>query len=79
MFAQDEGFASLGKCLADGDLRNAFDVAQTLKGVAGNLGLTPMFNTISDIVEPLRAGTDKDTAENYKKLLDELEFFKKCI
>ena len=62
MFADDEGFAALGKHLEGHSLQAAFDTAHTLKGVSGNLGLTPMFDTISDIVEPLRIGKDTNTA-----------------
>lgn len=53
-FMKDEGFAGLEKALAEKAYDKAFDHAHTLKGVAGNLGLTPLFQAISDIVEPLR-------------------------
>ncbi len=79
MFAEDEGFSTLGKQLDDKNLQGAFDTAHTIKGVSGNLGLTPIFDTISKIVEPLRIGKDTNTAENYAKLLEEFEFFKTCI
>ncbi|MDD2956334.1 MAG: Hpt domain-containing protein [Oscillospiraceae bacterium] len=59
--AQDPCFAQLRQTLQDGDVQGAFDAAHTLKGVLANVGLTPMYDKIVEIVEPLRAGrTDKD-------------------
>jgi hypothetical protein len=41
-----------------------------LKGVTANLGITPMFETLVEIVEPLRAGEDKDLTAEYHKLME---------
>ena len=45
-FESDEGFAELGEALKNQDYQQAFDAAHTIKGVAGNLGLTPLFEAI---------------------------------
>ena len=49
------------------DYRNLFSSAHTLKGVAGNLSLTPLFNIASIITEATRnsddANLDKEIAE----------------
>lgn len=60
MLFQDENLANLGGALDRGDLTAAFECAHTLKGVAGNLGLEPLYQSVCAIVEPLRAGQDRD-------------------
>ncbi len=55
MLFQDENLDRLGEALDRGDLTAAFECAHTLKGVAGNLGLEPFYQSICAIVEPLRA------------------------
>lgn len=55
-FKEDDGFDNLEKCIASRDVDASFDQAHALKGVAGNLGLTPLFSALSDLVEPLRRG-----------------------
>ena len=47
----------LGTALEAGDLDVAFKAGHTLKGVAGNLGLTPLYDAACAIVEPLRCRT----------------------
>lgn len=53
---ENPGFENLEKALDAGDTQTAFDCAHALKGVLGSVGLTPMFQKTSEIVEPLRAG-----------------------
>ena len=57
MLFQDENLSKLGEALDGGDLQSAFAAAHTLKGVAANMGLTPLYVAVCAIVEPLRAGT----------------------
>lgn len=54
MFFQDESFQQLENALDAGDLKDAFAAAHTLKGVAGNMGLTPLYEAVCVIVERLR-------------------------
>jgi chemotaxis protein histidine kinase CheA len=65
MFRADESFDNLKKAIDAKDYKAAFEYAHTLKGVAGNLGLTPMFGVICAIVEPLRAGDYSDLDGEY--------------
>lgn len=51
---QDENLDKLISSLDSGDLTPAFEAAHTLKGVTGNLGLTPLYESVCRIVEPLR-------------------------
>lgn len=61
-------FDALSRAVAERDLDAAFDAAHALKGVLGNLSLTPLYEKASQITELLRGRTDTD----YGQLLDEL-------
>ena len=60
MLPGEKSFAALEQATADGDLTAAFEAAHALKGVTGNLALTPLFDPIQEITELLRAETDMD-------------------
>lgn len=68
IFIEDEGFEALGKALHDSDYKQAFFNAHTLKGVASNLGLDPLFQALDDIVEPLRC--DPPASADYSALFE---------
>ena len=72
---KDEAFNNLGVAIEESRFYEAFEFAHTLKGIIGNMGLTPMFNVVCDIVEPLRINTDDGVKENYEKLLTLREQF----
>ncbi len=70
---QDKSLQRLGSALENGNFTDAFEAAHTLKGVAGNLGLTPLYQAVCVIVEPLRLGEKRsDYQELYRTI--ELEF-----
>ncbi len=50
------------------DLDTAFEIAHALKGIYGNLSLTPLYRPIQEITELLRARKDMD----YGPLLAEI-------
>ncbi len=60
MGAGDANFQKLGDALAAHDLAAAFESAHALKGVMGNLALTPVLLPICEITELLRSRTDTD-------------------
>lgn len=60
---QDDSLHKLGDALDAGNLSDAFTAAHTLKGVAGNLGLTPLYESVCAIVEPLRQNKDAESNE----------------
>ncbi|MEG2711133.1 MAG: Hpt domain-containing protein [Clostridia bacterium] len=72
MFLADESFAQLDAAIAQADYAKAFEYAHTLKGVAGNMGLTPLYQVICHIVEALRsadyAPLSADQAELHRQL-----------
>ncbi len=62
---QDDNLQKLGDALDAGNLSDAFSAAHTLKGLTGNLGLTPLYDSIRAIVEPLRQNKAAETNEAY--------------
>ena len=62
MAAQDAGINRLREALDAHDLDAAFEAAHALKGVMGNLALTPLYTPISAMTELLRARADADYA-----------------
>lgn len=55
-FLLDPTFSELKKSLDDKDWDAAFTAAHALKGLAGNLGFTPLFHSIGELVILIRAG-----------------------
>ena len=64
----EKRFEDLAKAIDEGNLDAAFDAAHALKGVLGNLSLTPLYDKASEITELLRAREEAD----YKGLMSEL-------
>lgn len=62
--------------LANKNYQGAFEIAHSLKGVYGNLSLTPLFNIICEIVEPLRIKADVDYDKFIAILDDRIEKIK---
>ena len=75
MALKDPAFERLPEAAASGDLASAFEAAHSLKGVVGNLAITPLYDALSDITELLRARTEMDYSEKLdaiKALVDQL-------
>lgn len=70
-FLASTDLTKLKSALDNGDLDTAFAEAHNLKGVCGNLSLTPLFQVLSEMVEPLRARAPMDYGPLFQKL-DEL-------
>ena len=64
----EKSFEKLGTALAAEDIKGSFDAAHTLKGMLGNMGLTPLYDEVCAIVEPLRAGSLEGTRQHYDTL-----------
>ena len=65
MLFKDDNLEKLGTALEQQDYEEAFSAAHTLKGVVGNMGLTPLFNAVCAIVESLRK---REVPEDYNVL-----------
>lgn len=76
MGLSDERFEELGPTLEKGDLEQAFEQVHALKGVIGNLALSPLYQTICEITEHLRAKEDIDYKPLYDKLLSQRDAFR---
>lgn len=79
-FPNDPNYANLGTNIESGDYEEAYKCAHALKGVVGNLGLTPIFETVSVLVEELRnkANAEVDAAranEEWQKIKTVYEQF----
>ena len=70
MMFQDENLKKLGTAIEENDLDAAFEAAHTLKGVAGNLGLTPFYDSVCRIVEPIR---NREEWEDYTQMYQEIQ------
>ncbi len=72
-FMSDPAFDALGDALESKDYAAAFEAAHSLKGVAGNLGLTRLYQLSGKLVEPLRRGQpgDADLPGLYAALIGE--------
>lgn len=69
MAAADAGFDKLSAAVESGDIPAAFEAAHALKGVLGNLSLTPMYESLSELTELLRAGAEADYSAYMGELL----------
>jgi len=71
LFMDDPDFPALEAALKCRDYSTAFKAAHTLKGVAGNLGLTDIYSAAHSLVELLRSDVPEgaDLSGPYQELL----------
>ena len=65
-FPDDKSFGQLKAALESGDRENAFLEAHTLKGVAQNLGFTPLYEAAHRLTENLRPENGKAAFEEIR-------------
>ena len=65
---QGDSCENLKAAVESGDLARGFEIAHSLKGVTGNLALTPIDKPVREITELLRSRTEMD----YSGLLGEI-------
>ncbi len=70
--ADDPGFDELGGFLRDKNAAGGFDCAHMLKGVTANTGLTPLYEPLTALVEPLRRGRADGLEDGYAELMKKL-------
>ena len=75
MVLPDTQIDELGEMLAKKDLDAAFEFAHSLKGMYGNLALTPIYMPIYEMTEHLRRRADMD----YNPLLEEAKRQKQLL
>jgi len=65
----DERFETLQPVLEAQKLDEAFEMCHALKGVFGNLALTPLYNAVSEMTELLRAHREMDYMPLYEEII----------
>ena len=71
----DTNFDLLPQSISEGNLEKAFEAAHSLKGVLGNLELTPLLTPIVEVTELLRARKEID----YTPYLEEITKQKEAL
>ena len=66
-FIENNAYNALKDALSRDDLDAAFTEAHSLKGVLGNLSLTPLYQVIVEMTELLRARTKMDYTPMLRK------------
>lgn len=69
-FLSTTNLSVLGDALKNNDLELAFKEAHSLKGVCGNLSITPIYNVLVNMVEQLRNKIEKDYLPDYQKICE---------
>ncbi|MBQ9438632.1 MAG: Hpt domain-containing protein [Lachnospiraceae bacterium] len=78
-FKEETSFADLRAALDKENYTEAFDAAHTLKGVSGNLGMTPLYEVTCSMVETLRSGENEDLEGKYAAIMAQKEAIDKIL
>lgn len=70
-FLEDTTFDALRQAMQEEDYEAAFQAAHTLKGLSGNLSLTPLYEASKEIVEMLREGANISGANAYLPVVEQ--------
>lgn len=68
--------SELEKAVSDKDCKAAFEIAHSIKGVAANLGITPICKPVNEVTDIFRAGSFENCEpliEQIKELKNELD------
>ena len=79
MLGNEKGFDKLEEALGKNDLDAAFEAAHALKGVLGNLSLTPAYTQVSEITELLRSRTNMDYSERLAGIMEQQKILKELL
>ena len=79
MAVNDEGFEKLQNAIDNSDLDAAFEAAHALKGILGNLSLTPIFAPVSEMTELLRSREERDYSGMLAEILGQREALKALL
>lgn len=72
----DAGFDQLAAAVSANDKDAAFEAAHALKGVLGNLSLTPIYEPVAEITELLRNRQEADYAVYVDRILEQRDKLK---
>lgn len=77
-FMNDNSCKEIVSAYQNKDLSKVFALSHSLKGVAGNLALTPLYEIASILTEATRNNPDADIANEIKKLEDIYTLIVEC-
>ena len=69
MGLSNDSFEKLARALEENKLDEAFEAAHALKGVLGNLALTPIYKPLSEMTEMLREKKTADYTTMYQPIM----------
>ena len=73
-FGADKSYAALEKAMEEQNFEEIFTAAHTLKGVAGNLELSPLFRASAELSDAVRGGKqDERVPELFAAVKDAYE------
>ena len=75
----DENFRRLDDAYEASDWKGSFDAAHAIKGIAGNLGLTPLYDAASELTELLRPLEPCDCKEQVQRVHEGLKALKEIV
>ena len=78
MFLNDDSYPKLEQALKEGNVKEAFRAAHTLKGVCQNLGFTNLYQPTYDLTEVLRTGTLEGTKELFDSVACPVQNHHQC-
>lgn len=67
-FLEDPSFAQIKPAMDAGDMTEMFSAVHTVKGVAGNLGFSPLYDIAAYMVDEYRAGHIDVFLDKYPEL-----------
>ena len=76
---EDRNFDVLEKAIISKDYDTAFEAAHSLKGVLGNLSLTPIYDPVNELTELLREKRDLDYTPYLKTITEKKEDLSKLM
>ena len=74
-FVEEDEIPALKESLEKQDYSQAFEIAHAMKGVTGNLGLTPLYTATCELVESLRAHVYDHVEEQFETVRNKREEF----
>ena len=75
----DKNFEVLEQAIHAKDLDKAFEAAHSLKGVLGNLSLTPVYDPVDEVTALLRSRNDVDYTTYLKAIADKRDELTKLL
>jgi len=75
IFTSEDEFEVLDDSIKKEDYQKAFEVAHSLKGLTGNLGLTPLYEKLCIFVESLRNKDYSNIKEEYQEIIEKRNEF----